>query len=131
MSFPGLPALKLLSVFMFAAGSYVYLSCCNDFAARGQGTPAFWDAPERFVKNRWFLMTRNPMYLGVATMIVGVGFWVGSVSILLYAVVFLLAFHIFVVGYEEPTLRRRYGASYREYCQQVPRWLPRQPYRRV
>jgi protein-S-isoprenylcysteine O-methyltransferase Ste14 len=38
-----------------------------------------------------------------------------------------LAFHIFVVVYEEPTLRATFGAEYDAYCQRVARWLPRRP----
>ena len=48
-----------------------------------------------------------------------------STGLLLYAAVMALAFHLFVVAYEEPTLRRTFGASYEDYCRRVPRWLPR------
>jgi protein-S-isoprenylcysteine O-methyltransferase Ste14 len=33
--------------------------------------------------------------------------------------------HLFVVLYEEPTLRRQYGESYEEYVRTVPRWVPK------
>ena len=38
-----------------------------------------------------------------------------------------LAFHVFVLLYEEPTLRATFGAEYDAYCRRVPRWLPRPP----
>jgi protein-S-isoprenylcysteine O-methyltransferase Ste14 len=41
-----------------------------------------------------------------------------------YAVVLLLVFHLFVTLYEEPTLQAKFGATYEQYCQSVPRWIP-------
>jgi hypothetical protein len=35
--------------------------------------------------------------------------------------------HLFVTGYEERALRRRFGAAYTDYRQAVPRWIPRPP----
>ena len=32
---------------------------------------------------------------------------------------------LFVKFYEEPTLRKMFGADYEEYCRNVPRWIPR------
>jgi len=37
--------------------------------------------------------------------------------------------HLFVIGYEEPTLRRNFGETYVEYLRTVPRWIPRPPRR--
>lgn len=108
-----------------ALGAVMYFSCAWDFNATGRGTPAFWEPPRRFVRNRWFDAVRNPMYLGVALMNVGQGVFFGSVAIVVYAVLVTAAFHGFVVLYEEPHLRRVYGESYRAYCERVPRWLPR------
>jgi len=48
-----------------------------------------------------------------------------SPALLLYAGVAWLCCHLFVVLYEEPALRRRFGAAYDDYRGQVPRWLPR------
>jgi hypothetical protein len=36
-----------------------------------------------------------------------------------------LGVHLFVVLYEEPTLRKKFGAEYEEYCRNVRRWWPR------
>ena len=45
----------------------------------------------------------------------------------LFPVFFFLAFHLFILFYEEPTLRGKFGASYEAYLTQVPRWIPRPP----
>jgi len=68
---------------------------------------------------------RNPMYVGVLATILGQGLLLGSGSVLVYAAVVALGFHLFVLAYEEPTLRRTYGAEYEAYCAAVPRWWPR------
>ena len=49
----------------------------------------------------------------------------GSAALFAYGIVIWLAFHLFVLGYEEPTLRRTYAQAYDDYCRFVPRWLPR------
>ena len=35
-----------------------------------------------------------------------------------------IGFHLFVILYEEPTLRRKFGLDYQAHCQEVPRWIP-------
>jgi protein-S-isoprenylcysteine O-methyltransferase Ste14 len=47
--------------------------------------------------------------------------------LLAYAAAFLLVCHIFVRSYEEPTLRRTFGADYEAYCRRVRRWWPAAP----
>ena len=70
-------------------------------------------------------MVRNPMYVGVLLILLGESITFASLPILQYAVVVWLFFHLFVIFYEEPTLRQEFGASYEEYCKTVPRWIPR------
>ncbi len=45
-------------------------------------------------------------------------------TVLIYAGVLLVPFHLFIVLYEEPNLRHRFGSSYEAYIERVPRWLP-------
>ena len=58
-------------------------------------------------------------------LVVGQGLLFGSGTVLVYAVGLALAFHLFVVLYEEPTLRVRFGEDYAAYGRRVPRWIPR------
>jgi protein-S-isoprenylcysteine O-methyltransferase Ste14 len=80
---------------------------------------------ERLVVQGFYRHVRNPMYVAVTSLVLGQGLLLGSLSVLVYGLVVLLAFHLFVLGYEEPTLRRRFGAEYEAYCAGVGRWLPR------
>jgi protein-S-isoprenylcysteine O-methyltransferase Ste14 len=68
---------------------------------------------------------RNPMYVGVLAIIIGHFLWFGYWYLLIYAIIVLLAFHTFVIYYEEPTLKRIFGAAYEEYLKRVPRWIPK------
>jgi protein-S-isoprenylcysteine O-methyltransferase Ste14 len=65
------------------------------------------------------------MYVAVVGVIVGQGLFLGDLRVLGYGALVWLAFHLFVVGYEEPTLRRSFGAEYEKFCANVPRWIPR------
>jgi hypothetical protein len=72
-----------------------------------------------------FRYVRNPIYVAVLSLILGQGLLFGSIRILEYGIAVWVAFSLFVVIYEEPTLRKRYGVEYEEFCANVPRWIPR------
>ncbi len=113
------------SVPLAAAALAVYLMCVSDFIIAGRGTPAPYDPPRNLVSGRLYARVRNPMYLSVLTLIVAEAIFLESRSLLVYAAVVWLAFHLFVILYEEPTLAHRFGASYEAYRMSVPRWVPR------
>jgi protein-S-isoprenylcysteine O-methyltransferase Ste14 len=68
---------------------------------------------------------RNPMYLAVVAVVVGQALLLGRLELLLHAAALVVAFVAFVRWYEEPTLRRRFGAGYEAYSRAVPAWGPR------
>lgn len=108
-----------------ALGAAVYFWCAWDFATAGQGTPAPIDPPKNLVARGLYRYVRNPMYLAVLIVILGESIAFRSVRIFNYALVVCVFFHSFVVLYEEPVLRNKFGASYEEYLRKVPRWVPR------
>ena len=81
--------------------------------------------PQRLVVTGSYRFVRNPAYVAAIVLVVGQGLWLGSPGVLVYAAVLWLAFHLLVVLHEEPSLRRRFGAAYDDYCAKVPRWVPR------
>jgi protein-S-isoprenylcysteine O-methyltransferase Ste14 len=93
----------------------------------GLGTPGPWDAPRRFVATGPYRWVRNPIYVGVILVINGEAWLFLSVPLVVYGVVAAIFFHLFVLGYEEPTLRQKFGETYVEYLRTVPRWIPRPP----
>lgn len=111
------------SVF-FLAGVAIYSWCVWDFATFGRGTPAPIDAPRKLIVRGLYHYTRNPMYVGVLTTIIGWALLFKALPLLLYALCVGLCFHLFVVLYEEPHLRHVFGSSYDDYRARVARWLP-------
>ena len=108
-----------------ATGAAIYFRCAWEFAARGLGTPAPIAPTKYLVTTALHRHIRNPMYVGVALVILGEAALFRSWHLVEYAAVMLLIAHCFVVAYEEPTLQRQFGESYGEYRRKVPRWIPR------
>ena len=110
---------------LWILGSLGLLWCFWDFTFKGRGTPAPIDPPQELVASGLYRYVRNPMYVSVLTIILGHFLCFGYWYLLAYLAFFFLMTHLFVTGYEEPDLRKRFGASYEEYLRQVPRWIPK------
>lgn len=110
---------------LFATGALLLALCIWEFAATGRGTLAPMDPPRELVVVGLYRYVRNPMYLSVATILVGELLLTRSTGLLIFAAVWFVIMNLFVIGYEEPCLRRRFGASYEAYATRVGRWLPR------
>lgn len=108
-------------------GFAVALRCIWDFGWTGRGTPAPIAPPQRLVVVGFYRYVRNPMYLGFAAG--WVGLWIvfghANPSVILAVAAVALGVHLFVIFYEEPTLRGKFGAEYEEYRRNVSRWWPR------
>lgn len=118
-------ALSWLGIGLIAFGSAVYFRCAWEFAVRGLGTPAPISPTQFLVTTALHRHVRNPMYIGVALVILGEAALFRSLHLVLYAALMLGTAHLFVVFYEEPTLRRQFGKSYEEYFDSVQRWIPK------
>ncbi len=112
-----------LAIPLWGIGAIILLWSFWNFLKQGRGTPAPIDPPKELVAVGFYRYTRNPMYVGVLLVIVGHFLWFGFWNLLIYAVVIFLAFNTFVAYYEEPTLRKNFGAAYEDYCKRVPRWI--------
>jgi protein-S-isoprenylcysteine O-methyltransferase Ste14 len=115
------------AVAVIALGTALYLWCVWVFAVVGRGTPGPWDAPRRVVAAGPYRWVRNPIYLAALLVVLGEAWLFLSVPLLVYAACIAVLFHLFVTGYEERTLYRRFGDAYLEYRRTVPRWLPHVP----
>jgi protein-S-isoprenylcysteine O-methyltransferase Ste14 len=122
LAVPG--AARIPGLVLILAGTALDITTVCFFVLEGRGTPALFDPPRKFVPHGPYRFMRNPMYLGYVTVLVGLGFWLKSVAMVLFAVVALLVIHAFVVLVEEPGLHKRFGEEYVDYCRAVPRWIP-------
>lgn len=110
---------------LWLLGGLMALRCFWDFTFKGHGTPAPNDPPKKLVATGLYGYVRNPIYVGVLVIIAGHFLWFKTIWMLAYMVVIFLVFHLFVTLYEEPTLRKKFGASYEKYYKSVPRWIPK------
>jgi protein-S-isoprenylcysteine O-methyltransferase Ste14 len=117
--------IRILGVVMIVAGAAVVIQAFARFVNEGLGTPAPIAPPERLVVGGLYRHVRNPMYVAVTTAILGQALLLGQTVLFELAAVVWLAMAAFVRWYEEPTLRRRYGAAYDAYRRAVPAWIPR------
>jgi protein-S-isoprenylcysteine O-methyltransferase Ste14 len=115
---------RLLALVPLITGLGILLRCIWDFAVSGRGTLAPIDPPKDLVVRGLYRYVRNPMYVGVLLILFSEACLFDARSLLLYAFGCFLVVHAFVVLYEEPHLRRRFGESYVSYCEKVNRWLP-------
>ena len=115
---------QITGMIIGSSGAVVALWCVFTFAWIGRGTPAPFDPPRRLVVRGPYRFVRNPMYIGAGLALAGAALFYESASLLAYGGIFLLAAHVFVVWYEEPTLRRIFGPEYEAYCRRVRRWWP-------
>ena len=106
-------------------GSVILLWSFWNFLIEGRGTPAPIDPPKELVATGFYRYVRNPMYVGVLAIIIGHFLWFGYWNLLIYAMIVFIGFNTFVTYYEEPTLKRKFGAAYEDYLKRVPRWIPR------
>ena len=115
----------VIGLALLVVGAATYAWCVWDFATFGRGTPAPIDAPKKLLVRGLYRYTRNPMYVGVLTVILGWAALFGTLRLILYAAVVGTCFHLVILLYEERHLRAEFGGQYEAYCSQVSRWLPR------
>ena len=118
---------QILAVLVIVAGAVVLIRCIADFARLGRGTLAPVDPPKTLVVRGLYRYVRNPMYVGVLGVLLGEAALFQSVALLTYTAIWFLFVNLFVIFYEEPTLRGQFGESYEHYRRAVGRWIPGRP----
>jgi protein-S-isoprenylcysteine O-methyltransferase Ste14 len=120
--FTGRSASRWLGLALTAAGTPLVARSFVQFA-RAAGTPAPVYETESLVVSGPYRYMRNPQYVGIIAMLAGQTLIYGSRRVLAYSLCVALSFHLWVVRYEEPRLRRRFGQEYETYAARTPRWL--------
>jgi protein-S-isoprenylcysteine O-methyltransferase Ste14 len=117
--------LQWIGIVVGVTGALLALWCVVSFAVVGHGTPAPFDPPRRLVVRGPYQYVRNPMYVGAALALAGAALIYRSAALLGYLGLFWLITHLFVILYEEPTLRRSFASDYDAYRRRVNRWWPK------
>lgn len=113
------------SFLLIVLGAAALVWCIRDFLVSGRGTLAPWAPPEKLVTVGLYRYSRNPMYLSVTVILLGWAAAFSSRGMLIYALVFLVSIHGWVVFGEEPGLARTFGKQWKRYTRDVPRWFGR------
>lgn len=116
---------RITGISMFGGGLYILLDAYVRFALQGLGTPAPMAPPTHLVVTGVYRYVRNPMYVAILAAVWGEGLFFGNAQVMHYGLYLWAGFFAFVICYEEPALRRKFGVGYQEYCAVVPRWIPR------
>lgn len=123
-SLPGSDFLIVPGAFLIIAGAILDFWTIALFKAEGRGTPNPILPPVYFVSSGPYRFSRNPMVIGVFLIILGQSFFFFSLSLLAVALLFGAVLYLYIICYEEPSLRERFGEPYVSYCMKVPRFLP-------
>ena len=118
---------QLIGLLLAVGGTGVLATCIWEFAHSGRGTLAPVDPPKHLVVQGLYRYVRNPMYVGVTTILLGELVIARTWALALYCGCWLVAVNLFIIGYEEPALHRQFGTSYEQYRKTVGRWIPRLP----
>jgi protein-S-isoprenylcysteine O-methyltransferase Ste14 len=121
----GWVGMRVVGGLLICAGVPLLLDSFVRFANEGLGTPAPVAPPKHLVVTGLYCYMRNPMYVAVSSMVFGQGLLFGSIALLKYGLAVIVGFHLFVLLYEEPALRSKFGNEYDVYCKNVRRWWPR------
>ena len=121
---------RLFGLIPILVGVMLYIWCAWYFTFVGKGTPAPFDPPKELVIKGPYQYVRNPIYVFVALTLIGQAIFFGAPILVLYAVIAVTFLHLWVVVYEERSLKQRFGEPYQRYCARVSRWIPGLPRRR-
>jgi len=110
---------------LVTCGAIILLDSFARFVVQGLGTPAPVFPTRHLVVSGLYRYVRNPIYVAVLSVVLGQAILFGSPAILVYGLSLWIAFTLFMLVYEEPTLRRTFGKEYETFCANVPRWIPR------
>lgn len=109
---------------LIGVGVVVIYKTVSLFTSYGNGTPAPYDPPTKFVIHGLYRYVRNPMMIGVFSVLIGEAIFFKSYLIFGWGLFFMIANLIYVPLWEETELADRFGDSYLEYTKHVPRWFP-------
>jgi protein-S-isoprenylcysteine O-methyltransferase Ste14 len=118
-------AAQIPALACIGAGAVLLAMCIVEFARSGRGTLSPLDPPRELVVRGLYRYVRNPMYLSVTTVVLGEAMLMRSSALTVYGALWLVFVNVFVIGYEEPTLREMFGRSYEDYTRRVGRWIPK------
>ena len=115
----------ILGIICLIIGLCLVVSTVKLFLNVGKGTLAPWDPTQKLVVSGPYAYVRNPMITGVVLILLAESLIFYSSALCIWSIVFACVNIIYFILSEEPGLRKRFGKEYEEYCNNVPRIVPR------
>lgn len=125
LEFPAVLLLLGVGFFFTVIGVLGCFKTVSLFMTVGEGTPAPWAPPKRFVVSGPYCYVRNPMLLSVLFILIGGACFFGSWGIFIWCFLFWIISTFYLIYFEEPDLLKRFGQDYEVYKKNVKRWIPR------
>jgi len=119
---PGLPIVPL-AVVLVAVGISLSATAVTLFRRRGAVLNPTATAHPKLVTSGPFRLTRNPMYLGLVIVALGIAFWVGAWPMFLAPIATFATANWVHIPFEEQNMRRQFGEDFAAYCGRVRRWI--------
>lgn len=113
-----------IGILLMGLGLYVMIITISTFIRIGNGTLAPWSSTKKLITSGIYGYVRNPMIMGVLTVLIGESITIASVNIVVWAMIFFIINNLYFKFYEEPDLEKKFGDDYRTYKKNVHRWIP-------
>ncbi len=120
----GIPGVETAGLIIIWCGAAIAIWCTTLMLLLGKGTPLVTSAPRRIMNHNIYAYVRHPMMWSLLIVVLGEALMYGQIILFVWFVAVSRIVHLIVIHYEEPQLERRFGKSWQDYCQDVPRWFP-------
>jgi len=81
------------------------------------------EIPNVLVTSDAFRISRNPMYLGMSSILLGIAIFFGTLIAFIFPLTFIIYIERFIIPIEEKNLEQKFGKKYLEYKKKVRRWV--------
>ena len=119
---PGLP-LPLLGILLILLGAIAPVWAILLFRREGTEVNPTSPANRKLVTTGPYQLTRNPMYLGLVIITLGIALCVGAWPMFAAPIALFATASLVHIPFEEAKMRRQFGTSYDAYVRQVRRWV--------
>ena len=117
-------ALNVLSIFFFVCGIFVFAAAVISFKKQKTTVnPISIENASSLVVSGIFKYSRNPMYLGMSFVLLGLAFKFNVIGGLLFTGIFMLFITIFQIKPEEVAMEKLFDQEWKNYTKNVRRWL--------
>jgi protein-S-isoprenylcysteine O-methyltransferase Ste14 len=121
----GIPGVETAGIIIMWSGTALAIWCAVLMFLFGKGTFLVTSAPKKIMTRNIFGIVRNPMMWALYFIVFGEILVFGHFILIIWLIAMVRIIWLIVHNYEEPQLERRFGDSWKEYCRNVPAWIPR------